>query len=64
VSPNQAEPARQIEIARPIVDDVRLEVTASARVRGHVDPDLTTLSQLSGVPTMDKLNASAPPCTF
>ncbi len=28
------------------------------------DPALTTLSQLSGVPTMDKLNASAPPCTF
>lgn len=28
------------------------------------DLDLTTLSQLSGVPTMDKLNADAPPCTF
>ncbi len=36
VSPNLAEAAGQIEIARTVIDNVRLEVTASARVHGKV----------------------------
>ncbi len=38
-SPNMVDAAEQIEIARSIVDNVRLEVPASARVRGHVTRD-------------------------
>lgn len=39
VSPNYAEVAAQINIARPVVDDVRIEAPAAARIHGHVTRD-------------------------
>ena len=39
VSPNTAEPAAQLDITRPVVDNVRLEVTTTARVHGRVTLD-------------------------